>query len=42
MHQMAQPKNKGDAVTPNQLVIRYFIVVIILIGTVHWMTKGDK
>jgi hypothetical protein len=28
--------------TPNQLVIRYFIVVMILIGTVHWITKGDK
>ena len=28
--------------TPNQLVFRYFIVVMILIGTVYWMTKGDK
>ena len=28
--------------TPNQLVIRYFIVVMILIGAVHWITKGDK
>ena len=28
--------------TPNQLVFRYFIVEMILIGTVYWMTKGDK
>ncbi|CAB4171251.1 hypothetical protein UFOVP1335_5 [uncultured Caudovirales phage] len=28
--------------TPNQLVFRYFIVVMILIATVYWMTKGDK
>lgn len=28
--------------TPNQLVFRYFIVVMISIATVYWMTKGDK
>ena len=42
MQHLAQSKNKGDAVTPNELVFRYFIVVMILLGTVYWMTKGDK
>ncbi len=28
--------------TPNELVIRYFIVVMIAITGVYYLTKGDK
>jgi hypothetical protein len=28
--------------TPNELVIRYFIVVMIAIAGVYYLTKGDK
>lgn len=28
--------------TPNELVIRYFIVVMITIAGIYYFTKGDK
>jgi len=28
--------------TPNELVIRYFIVVMIAIAGIYYLTKGDK
>jgi len=28
--------------TPNELVIRYFIVVMITIAGVYYFTRGDK